>query len=72
MLYPSTRVFKCAQHHDFADFMVVAGDPEVLDCLLDWGLCKVRVDGAVQDAPHQTGIHVEVCHDRTLHAVMLV
>lgn len=44
----------------------------MLDCLLDWGLCKVRVDGAVQDAPHQTGIHVEVCHDRTLHAVMLV
>ena len=70
--YSPHRVFKSAEHYDFAYVVVVTSRPEVINHLLDWGLSEHREGLVVDNRPHDASIQVEVWTILNLDSVVLV
>lgn len=70
--YSSIWVLESTEHNDFADVVVIAGVPEVVDDFFDWGLSEDCKHLAINDRSHQTGIDVEVGHMGDFDPIMFV
>jgi len=71
-IYPPIRIFKCTEHDDLLDIIMIAGIPEVIYYFFNGCLGKHCIDFIIEYWLHHAGIDVEIVDFLACNSIVFI